>query len=62
MKTSKIHSKSEHTYTKSIYNPILDNLEGKILFKEKYERAKESLSKTIIPQAIINKIKREFGK
>lgn len=62
MKTAKINSKSSHTYMKSTYNPALDNLEGKIIFNEKFERAKESLSKTIIPKEIIDKINREFSK
>ena len=47
---------------KSTYNPALNNLEGKIIFKEKFERAKESLSKTIVPKAIVDKINREFNK
>lgn len=62
MKTAKINSKSNYTYIKSKYNPALDNLEGKIIFKEKFDRAKESLSKTIVPKEIVDKINREFGK
>jgi hypothetical protein len=62
MKTAKINSKSNYTYIRSTYNPALDNLEEKIIFKEKFERAKESLSKTIVPKAIIDKINREFNK
>jgi hypothetical protein len=62
MKTEKINSKSNYTYIRSTYNPALDNLEEKIIFKEKFERAKESLSKTIVPKAIIDKINIEFNK
>ena len=62
MKTVKINSKSNYTYLKSKYNPSLDNFGGKIIFKEKFERAKESLSKTIVPKAIVDKINREFNK
>ena len=50
------------SYTKSTYNPALNHLGGKILFKKKFERAKESLSKTIVPKAIVDKINREFNK
>ncbi len=54
--------KSNYTYIKSIHNPALDNLEGETIFKEKFERAKESLAKTTIPKAIVDKINKEFRK
>ena len=62
MKTVKTTLKSNYSYTKSTYNPALDNLEGKIIFKAKFERAKETLSKTIIPKDIVDKINRELSK
>lgn len=62
MKTVKINSKLNYTYLKSTYNPAIDDFEGKIIFKEKFERAEDLLSKTIIPKEIVDKINREFNK
>ncbi len=62
MKVAAINTKLGNTHKGSIHDPKLANSEGKIIFKEKFERVKESLYKTIIPQEIINKINREFSK
>jgi hypothetical protein len=48
--------------TKSAYNPALDHLEGKIIFKEKFEQAKEILSKTVFPKEVLDIINKEFSK
>lgn len=62
MKTATINTKLWNTNKGSIYDPNLDNLEEKNIFKDKFERAKESLYETIVPQEIINEINREFNK
>ena len=62
MKTATINTKLWNTHKGSIYDPNLDNLEEKNIFKDKFERAKESLYETIVPQEIINEINREFNK
>jgi hypothetical protein len=50
---------SNYTYTKSTYNPALDHLEGKILFKKKLDIAKEILAKAGLPKEVIEQLKRE---
>ena len=62
MKTEKLNTKSNYTHTKSAYNPALDYLEGKIIFKKKYEQAIETLSKTVFPQEVIDLITRKTNK
>ena len=49
-------------FTKPIYNPALDHLEGKIIFKKKYEQAIETLSKTVFPQEVIDLMTRKTNK
>jgi hypothetical protein len=49
-------------HVKSKYNPALDHLEGKILFKEKYEQAKDILSKTVFPKEVLDIINREISR
>ena len=49
-------------YTKSTYNPALDYLEGKVLFKEKLQRAKETLKKYGLPKEVMEKLQREQNK
>ena len=43
-----------NTRMRSIYDPKLDELKGKILFKKKLERAEKTFSETVFPQEIIN--------
>jgi hypothetical protein len=59
MKTTIVNNESNYTYTKSTYNPALDHLEGKILFKKKLDRAKEILAKAGLPKEVIEQLKRE---
>jgi hypothetical protein len=59
MKTTIVNTESNYTYTKSTYNPSLDHLEGKILFKKKLDRAKEILAKAGLPKEVIEQLKRE---
>ena len=59
MKTAIINTKSNYTHTQSTYNPALDHLEGKILFKKKLDRAKELLSKAGLPKEVIEQLNRE---
>jgi hypothetical protein len=56
MKTTTIHKESGYVHSRSVYNPELDKFKGKILFKEKFEKAQESFSNTIIPQDILDKL------
>ena len=62
MKNTKLNTKSNYLYTKSRYNPALDHLEGKIIFKKKFEEAREILSKTIFPKEVLDIINKEFRK
>jgi hypothetical protein len=48
--------------TKFTYNPALDHLEGKIIFKKKFEEAQEILSKIVFPQEVLDIINKEFSK
>jgi hypothetical protein len=50
------------SYIKSTYNPALDHLEGKILFKKKLDRAKELLAKAGLPKEVIEQLNREQSK
>jgi hypothetical protein len=50
-----------NTRVKSIYDPKLDELKGKILFKKKLERAEKTFSETIFPQEIVDFINREIS-
>ncbi len=51
-----------NTRVRSIYDPKLDELKGKILFKKKLERAEKTFSETVFPQEIIDFITREISK
>jgi hypothetical protein len=62
MKTATVNTKPDYIYTKSVYNPELDKFSGKIIFQEQFERAQKSLSDTIIPKDILDKINKEFKK
>jgi hypothetical protein len=56
MMQEKVVTKS---YTKSMYNPALDHLEGKILFKKKLDKAKELLAKAGLRKEVIEQLSRE---
>lgn len=60
MKTATANTKSNYIHTKSIYNPELDKFSDRIIFKEKFDRAQKSLSETIIPKEILDKINKGF--
>ncbi len=62
MKTSTKNTQSGYTFTKATYNPALDYLEGKVLFKEKLERAAETLKKYGLPKEIMEKFQKEQSK
>ncbi len=62
MKTATVNTKSKNTRVRSIYDPQLDELKGKILFKKKLERAEKTFSETIFPQEIVDFINREISK
>ena len=62
MKTATVNMKSDYIHTKSVYNPELDKISGKIIFQEKFDRAQKSLSNTVIPKNILDKINKEFKK
>jgi hypothetical protein len=51
-----------HINSESTYNPALDYLEGQVFFKEKLERAKETLKKYGLPKEIIEKLQKEQNK
>jgi hypothetical protein len=50
-----------NTRVRSIYDPKLDELKVKILFKKKLERAEKTFSETIFPQEIVDFINREIS-
>ncbi len=52
--SDKITVSKNYVYTKSTYNPALDHLEGKIIFKKKFKEAREILSKTIFPKEVLD--------
>jgi hypothetical protein len=62
MKTANINTSLKNTRVRSIYDPKLDELKGKILFKKKLERAEKTFSETVFPQEIIDFINREISK
>ncbi len=53
MKTVTKNIKSNNNFQRSIYDPSLDHLEGKVFFKEKLEDAKEFLKKYGLPKEAI---------
>jgi hypothetical protein len=60
--SDKIINKKKYEYTKATYNPELDHLEGKILFKKKYEQVLDTISKTVFPQEVIDLMIRRDNK
>ena len=50
------------TNTKTTYNPALDHLMGKVIFKEKLKRAEKILSETVFPQEVIDLMTRKTNK
>jgi hypothetical protein len=59
MKTAAKNTQSGYTFTKATYNPALDYLEGKVLFKKKLERAEATLKKYGLPKELMEKLQRE---
>lgn len=62
MKTATINTKPNHSFEKAKYNPALDHLVGKVIFKEKLERAEKTLSETVFPQEIIDLMTHKINK
>jgi hypothetical protein len=52
----------DSNYTKPTYNPALDYLDGKILFKKKLERAEATLKKYGLPKELMDKYQKEKSK
>jgi hypothetical protein len=63
-KKSRINNGKKYIFTslRDTYDPKLDELKGKILFKKKLERAEKTFSETIFPKEIIEFINREINK
>lgn len=59
MKTATINTKSNHSFEKAKYNPALDYLVGKVIFKEKLKNAEKTLSETVFPQKLIDLMTRK---
>ncbi|MEY4538627.1 MAG: hypothetical protein RLZZ306_384 [Bacteroidota bacterium] len=55
MKTATKNTQLGHTFTKATYNPALDYLDGKVLFKKKLERAEATLKKYGLPKELMDK-------
>jgi hypothetical protein len=53
MKTATKNTKSNNNFQRSIYDPSLDHLMGKVFFKEKLDEAKEFLKKYGLPKEVI---------
>ncbi len=62
MKTTTINTNLKNTRMRSTYDPKLDEFSGKIIFKEKFERAKKLLANTTISKELVEKINIEFNK
>jgi hypothetical protein len=62
MKTASINTKSYHSFEKAKYNPALDHLIGKVIFKEKLKSAEKTLSETVFPQEVIDLMTRKISK
>ena len=62
MKTATKNTQKGYAFTKATYNPALDYLEGKVLFKEKLQRAEETLKKYGLPKEVMEKLQREQNK
>jgi hypothetical protein len=60
--SDEIINKGNYGYTKSKYNPALDNLKGEIIFKKKFEEAREILFKTVFPKEVIDLMIRNINK
>ncbi|MEY4538630.1 MAG: hypothetical protein RLZZ306_387 [Bacteroidota bacterium] len=52
----------DSNYTKPIYNPALDHLLGRVIFKEKLQRAEETLKKYGLPKEVMEKLQKEQNK
>jgi hypothetical protein len=60
--SDKIIKKKNYTFTKATYNPALDYLVGKVIFKEKLQRAEETLKKYGLPKEVMEKLQKEQKK
>lgn len=59
MKTVIKNIKSDNSFQRSIYDPALDHLEGKVFFKDKLDDAKEFLKKYGLPKAVIDRLNKK---
>ena len=62
MKTATVNKKLINTHMRSVYDPQLDELKGKILFKKKLERAEKTFSETVFSKEIVDFINHEIIK
>ena len=62
MKTATVNKKLINTRARSIYDPKLDELKGKILFKKKLQRAEKAFSETVFSKEIVDFINHEISK
>ena len=60
--SDEIIKKKNYTFAKATYNPSLDYLVGKVIFKEKLQRAEETLKKYGLPKELMEKLQREQEK
>jgi hypothetical protein len=62
MKTATKDIKTGYAFMKATYNPALDYLVGKVIFKEKLQRAEETLKKYGLPKEVMEKLQKEQSK
>ena len=62
MKTVAIDRKTKNTRVKSIYDPKLDKFNGKILFKEQFDKAQELFSNSTFSKEVLDIINSECRK
>lgn len=53
---------SVNTRAETICNPKIDRFNGKILFKEQFDRAQEILSNSTFSKEVLEKINKEYSK
>jgi hypothetical protein len=59
---SEITKKKNLFHAESTHNPALDYLVGKVIFKEKLQRAEETLKKYGLPKEVMEKLQKEQKK
>jgi hypothetical protein len=59
MKTANRNIKSGQNFQKSRYNPALDYLEDKVIFKKQLDEAIQTIQKYGLPKEIMSKINKK---